>query len=484
MKADAVLCVFGWLLGGLSLAMFIPALGALIANDIEHAKVFFNSAAICGFFAGALVISLRGKEAELNKRGSLLLVVLAWTVLPIFAAVPIYYSGVVFSPGKALFEAVSGFTTSGATVLTHLDRQPAAILLWRAVLQWLGGLYTVIAASGIFVALGIGGLHLQYAAMPHGDGHTLFGRLRQAARALLSVYAALTMMCFLGLWGAGMPIFDAFCHALSTVSTGGFSTRDASIGAFKSPKIEAVAAIFMIVGAMNMALHWAAANGRWRGYRLDPEARYLGVAILVTVVILFLALTGNDYKEGVSIAHWALFNGVSFLTTTGYWTGNIAGAPLAVGLILVAAVLVGGAAGSTSGGFKGMRVGLVMKQGWLELARLISPNEVLRLRYGKVGVKDAQIAAVWAVFIGLTFMLAAGTLLIGLTGPNFEQSFAITAAAISNAGPAAGPFFSSAVTPYASLSETTRALAMIGMIVGRMGVLTFLTLLSPAFWRG
>ncbi|MDO9461180.1 MAG: potassium transporter TrkG [Alphaproteobacteria bacterium] len=484
MKADAVLCVFGWLLGGLSLSMLIPALGALIADDIEHARVFFNSAAVSGFFAGAMIISLRGKEIDLNKRGSLLLIVLIWTILPVFAAVPIYFSGVIFSPGKALFEAVSGFTTSGATVLTHLDRQPAAILLWRAILQWLGGLYTIIAASGIFVVLGIGGLQLQYAGMPHGDGQTLFGRLQQVARALLGIYSALTLLCFLGLWAAGMPIFDAFCHALSTVSTGGFSTRDASIGAFNSPRIEAVAAIFMILGAMNMALHWAAANGRWRGYRLDPEARYLGVAILVTVASVFLALYASDFDGGVRAAHWALFNGASFLTTTGYWTGNIAGAPLVVGLILIAAVLVGGATGSTSGGFKEMRVGLVVKQGWLELARLISPNEVLGLRYGKVRVKEAQIAAVWAVFIGFSFFLAMGTILISLTGPNFEQSFAIAAAAMSNSGPAAGLFFADPITPYASVSEATRGLAMVGMIVGRMEVLTLLTLLSPAFWRG
>lgn len=484
MKTDAVLCVFGWLLGGLSLSMFIPALGALIADDAENAMVFFNSAVISGFFAGAMIISLRSKERDLTKRGGLLLIVLVWTILPVFAAVPIYFSGVIFSPGKALFEAFSGFTTSGATVLTHLDRQPAAILLWRAMLQWLGGLYTIIAASGIFVVLGIGGLQLQYAAMPHGDGQTLFGRLRQVARALLGIYSALTVLCFLALWAAGMPIFDAFCHALSTISTGGFSTRDASIGAFNSPWIDAVAGIFMILGAMNMALHWAAANGRWRGYRLDPEARYLGIAILVTAASVFLALYANDYDGGVRAAHWALFNGVSFLTTTGYWTGNIAGAPLIVGLILITAVLVGGATGSTSGGFKEMRVSLVMKQGWLELARLLSPNEVLRLRYGKVGVKEAQIAAVWAVFIGLSFFLALGTLLIGLTGPNFEQSFAIAAAAISNSGPAAGLFFDGPVTPYASLSEMTRALAIIGMVVGRMEVLTLLTLLSPAFWRG
>ncbi len=484
MKADAVICVFGWLLAGMSLIMFIPALGALIADDIENARIFFNSAAVSGFFAGAMIISLRGKEVELTKRGSLLLIVLVWMVLPLFAAVPIYFSGAVFTPGKALFEAVSGFTTSGATVITRLDHQPAAILLWRALLQWLGGLYTIIAASGILAALGIGGLQLQYAAMPHGDGQTLFGRLRQVARALLGVYSALTILCFLGLWAAGMPIFDALCHAFSTISTGGFSTRDASIGAFNSPLVETVAAIFMILGAMNMALHWAAAHGRWRGYRLDPEARHLGIAILITALSIFAALQLSEYKAGVNAAHWALFNSASFLTTTGFWTGNIAGAPLIIGLMLMVTVLAGGATGSTSGGFKVMRIGLVMKQGWLELARLLSPNEVLLLRYGKAGVKDAQIAAVWTVFTVLTFLLAMGTLLIGLTGPNFEQSFAIAASAISNSGPAAGLFFGDTVTPYAGLPESTRGLAMIGMIFGRMEVLTVLTLLSPAFWRG
>lgn len=484
MKSDAVLCVFGWLLGGLSLSMFIPALGALIANDQENALVFFNSAVVCGFFAGAFIIGLRGKEEGLTKRGSLLLIMLVWTILPVFAAIPIYFSEVIFTPGKALFEAVSGLTTSGATVITHLDRQPAAILLWRAQMQWLGGLYTIIAASGIFVFLGIGGLQLQYASMPHGDGQTLFGRLRQVARALLGVYAALTLFCFLSFWAAGMPIFDAFCHALSTVSTGGFSTRDASIGAFKSPRIELVAVIFMILGAMNMALHWAAANGRWRGYRLDPEARYLGVALLVIVSGVFAVLLASRFDGGVSAVQWALFNGASFLTTTGFWTGTIAGAPLTAGLILLAAALLGGATGSTSGGFKEMRVGLVIKQGWLELARLTSPNEVLRLRYGKAGVKQSQIAAVWTVFIGFGFFLVLGALLIGLTGPNFEQSVAIAAAAISNSGPAAALFYADPVTPYATLPESTRVLAMIGMIAGRMEVLTLLTLLSPAYWRG
>lgn len=483
MKAGAALCVLGWILAGLALSMLIPAFTALLGGDPKNAKTFLNAAAISGFFAGALITGLRGKEAELNLRGALLLIFLVWTVLPFFAAAPIYYSGVSFSASKALFEAVSGLTTTGATVLTHLERKPEAILIWRALLQWHGGFFTIIAASSIFTALEIGGGQLQYASMPHGAGETLFGRIRQAVRPLLLIYSLLTLLCFLGLWAVGMPRFDAFCHALSAISTGGFSTRDGSIGAFNSPMAEMVLALFMLLGAMNMVLHWAAINGRWRGYSLDPEMRYLGIACLVAAMSVFIALLVTDYPEGRGAVRWAVFNSISFLTTSGFWTGNISGAPEIIGVFLCLAVLVGGATGSSSGGFKLMRVGLVVKQGWLELARLTDPRAILRLRYGGVRVSPSQIAGVWVVFTAFVFTLVLGVALISLTGPSFEQSVAIAAASIANAGPVAGFFSTDSVTPYARLPEEARALAMIGMIMGRMEVLTVLTLLSPAFWR-
>lgn len=463
--------------------MLVPAFTALMGGDTENAEIFLNAAAVGGFFAGAMIIGLRGKAAELNLRGALLLIFLVWTVLPFFAAAPVYYSGVSFSASKALFEAVSGLTTTGATVLTHLERKPASILVWRAMLQWQGGFFTIIAASSIFNALEIGGGQLQYAAMPHGAGETLFGRIRQAVRPLFLIYALLTLLCFLGLWAAGLPQFDAFCHALSAISTGGFSTRDGSIGAFNSPMAEMVMALFMLLGAMNMVLHWAAVNGRWRGYSLDPEMRYLGIACLAAAASVFIALLASDYQGGRGAVRWALFNSISFLTTSGFWTGNIAGAPAITGIFFCTAVLVGGATGSTSGGFKLLRVGLILKQGWLELARLTGPNAILRLRHGGARVSQSQIAGVWVVFTAFVFTLGLGVAAISLTGPDFEQSIAIAVASIANAGPVAGFFFTDPVTPYARLPEITRALAMIGMIMGRMEVLTVLTLLSPAFWR-
>lgn len=484
MKLGGVLYALGWMLALLTLLMFAPAITGLLTGDMDNALVFFNAGVLTTFFAGAMVFSLRGAEQRLNKRGGLLLIVLMWTVLPLFAAIPIYFSGVVFTPGKALFEAVSGLTTTGATVLGHLDRQPAAILLWRAILQWLGGLYTVVAATAIIVALGVGGMQLQYTALPHGAGQTLSGRLRQTGSVLLSVYTLLTVMCFVALWVAGLPMFDALCHALATVSTGGFSTRDGSLGEFNAPWAEFAAMIFMVLGAMNITLHWSAVNGRWRHYRLDPEVRYLSLTLLLVILCVSLALLASKPEFNAASLRWALFNSVSFSTNTGFWTGEIADAPGLAALVLLGALAIGGGAGSASGGFKLMRVGLVLKQGALEVSQLLYPSQILRLRYGKIPVNEDQIATVWVVFVLFCFLAVGMILLLSLTGPGFEQSMALAFTAISNCGQGAAMFFAETANPYIGLSDSSRTVAMLGMLMGRMEVLTVLTLLNPAFWRG
>ena len=485
MKVRPVFYVLGWLLVGLSLAMFVPGIVALSEADTENAYVFFSSAVLTTFFAGGLIISLRGYEAGLDKRGSLLLVVLIWAVLPLFAALPIFFSDVTGRSGvAALFEAVSGFTTSGITLLSDLETQPKAILVWRAVLQWLGGFYTIVAATGIFVALGIGGMQLQFTAMPHGDGETLFKRIRQAGRALLRVYALLTLLCFIALLAVGMTSFEAFCHALSTVSTGGFSTRDGSIGAFDSFLIELVVMIFMILGAINLALHWAAINGRWRSYSADPEARYF-LGCLVVLVILSCATIWALGEAGVSRqgARDAMFNAVSMLTTTGYWRGDIVNLPLVTALMLLAAMLVGGGTGSTTGGFKQMRLFLLFKQALNELHNLTQPSGVFRLRYAGMTVQAEQSNAIWSVFVLFAFVLTLLTVGLSISGVSFEQAVAMAISSLTNAGPAATMFFGDAQA-YSDASALTQFIAMAGMITGRMEVLTLVTLLNPEFWRG
>ena len=484
MRFGGVLYTLGWLLAGLTVLMFAPAITGLLSGDFDNALVFFNAGVLTTFFAGAMVFALRGAEQPLNTRNGLFLIVLMWVVLPLFAAIPLYFSGVVATPGQALFESVSGLTTTGATVLAHLDRQPAAILIWRAILQWLGGLYTVVSVTAILAALGIGGMQLQYATLPHGEGQTLFGRLRQTGSVLLSVYSLLTFMCFVALWLAGLPLFDALCHALSTVSTGGFSTRDGSLGAFNAPWAELAAMIFMVLGAMNITLHWSAVNGRWRHYRHDPEVRYLGMVLVLVVIGVTLALVVSKDDFSAADFRWALFNSVSFATNTGLWTGELADTPNLPALLLLGALAIGGASGSTTGGIKLMRIGLVFKQGWLEVAQLLYPNQILRLRYGKIPVNESQIAEVWAVFVLYCLLAATVILLFSLTGPDLEQSVALALASLSNCGPPVAMFFSGQLNPVPGLPESSQAISIIAMLMGRMGVLTALTLLNPAFWRG
>lgn len=485
MKVRPVFYVLGWLLVGLSLAMFLPGFVALSEGDSENVYVFFSSAVLTTFFAGGLIISLRGYEARLDKRSSLLLIVLIWTVLPLFAALPIFFSEVTGRSGvAALFEAVSGFTTSGMTLLTNLESQPKAILVWRAVLQWLGGFYTIVAATGIFVALGIGGMQLQFTAMPHGEGETLFKRIRQTGHALLRVYALLTLLCFVALIAAGMTSFDAFCHALSTISTGGFSTRDGSIGAFDNVLIELIIMIFMILGAINLALHWAAINGRWRSYAADPEVRYFLGCLAVLIILSGASIwVVGDLRLNWQTTRDTVFNSVSMLTTTGYWRGDIANLPLVTALMLLAAMLVGGGTGSTTGGFKQMRLFLLFKQALNELSNLTQPSGVFRLRYAGMTVKPEQSNAIWSVFVLFAFVLALLTVGLSISGVSFEQSVAMAISSLTNAGPTATMFFGDAQA-FSDAPDLTKFIAMAGMITGRMEVLTLVTLLNPEFWRG
>lgn len=485
MKVRPVFYVLGWLIVGLSLAMFLPGFVALSEGDTDNAYVFFSSAVLTTFFAGGLIISLRGYEEGLDKRGSLLLVVLIWTILPLFAALPIFFSEVTGRSGvAALFEAISGFTTSGVTLLSNLESQPKAILIWRAVLQWLGGFYTIVAATGIFVALGIGGMQLQFTAMPHGDGETLFKRISQAGRVLARVYALLTLLCFVALIAAGMTSFEAFCHALSTVSTGGFSTRDGSIGAFDSFLIELIIMVFMILGAINIALHWAAVNGRWRSYASDPEARYF-LGCLVVLIILTGATIWALGDAGLNreAVRDTVFNSVSMLTTTGYWRGDILNLPLVTALMLLAAMVVGGGTGSTTGGFKQMRLFLLFKQALNELYNLTQPSGVFRLRYAGMTVQPEQSNAIWSVFVLFAFVLALLTVGLSISGVSFEQAVAMAISSLTNAGPAASMFFGEAQA-FSDASALTKFITMAGMITGRMEVLTLVTLLNPEFWRG
>lgn len=485
MSYGSVLYYFGLLLVVLSGLATIPLGTALILGETEQIQGFLGTVIIAGFAGGAGFLGLQGEADRGKAREWFLLPVVAWAVLPAFAALPFYYGGITVSLTDAYFEAVSGLTTTGATVLHGLDQAPRSILLWRALLQWLGGLGTVVLAVTLLSLLGVGGMQVFRSSIPRGEGTSMFARMRQIGGHILPIYTALSVLCGLALWAGGMPLFDAVCHAMSTISTGGFSTRDGSIGAFDSPFLELVLMIFMIVGALNFTLHATLIGEGRRHYRRDPEARQFlvvaGLGAVALAVGTFFVLGGEGESPGLLPAlRSALFTSVSVLSTTGYLSTGQLPLPLMPALIVFALMMIGASTGSTGGGLKLMRFGLLVRQSRRELARLAHPHSVMRIRHGDRVVSDQVMGAIWAFFVLYMLCVAGVTVALCLTGVGFEPALTLAATALSNSGPAAA-----LVSPVevVALSDSAKWTLCLAMVVGRLEILTLLTLFNPAYWR-
>ncbi len=476
-----VLSIVGWLLLGWAAAMALPVLVAINYGEFGAAGAFLAAAALTAFVGGSLAMATRGVGRDVSRREAFLLAVIAWTLLPAFGAMPFVFTGAIPDPSDAYFEAISGLTTTGATVLVDPAAAPRSIVFWRALTQWIGGLGTIMLALAMLSLLGVGGMQLSRSAMPRGERDTLEVRLIEAGRSIWWIYALLTLACAVLLWVAGMPGFDALCYALSTLSTGGFSSGEASVSAFASPLVEAVLIVFMLAGALNFTLHWALFNRRLRPLREDPELRYLLAiaAVAAGAVFAALAAVGEGGVDGLRVA---LFNTVSVLTTTGFVAGDVAVWPTALPALFLALMMIGGSTGSTAGGLKLMRVALMMKEAWRELARLAYPHGVVRLHYARQPIPDAALWAVWSFIIVYLFCFVLVALALAGFGLDMRAALAASAAALGNAGPAittvAGPDF-----VYAALPVGAKWLLAAAMLLGRLELFTLLALLGSAFWR-
>ncbi len=489
MSYASILSVLGWAMCLFAGAMVLPTMVALGYGEANTAGKFFASARVTLFIGGALVIATRGTEKTVSRREGFVLAVLTWGALPVFGALPILFSGAAASAGDAYFEALSALTTTGASVLVGLDDLPRSILFWRAMMQWLGGLGAILLAVAIASLLDIGGLSLYRSAIPHGDRETLAGRLRQAVEQIWWIYACLTAACALALWIAGMPPFDAVSHAFATLSTGGFSTRDGSIGAFGEPIFEVILIVFMVVAALNFTLHWAAAHGRFRVYRYDPEFKYFLVLAVAAIALTTAALAAAAPSMPDAARH-GVFTVISVVTTSGFVSlpnaassAGFAGWPVMLSVLMLILMLVGGCTGSTAGGIKLMRMAILLKQGGGELYRLCYPHAVLRLRYGGVPIDTAALRGAWSFF--MVYILSFGTisLAIAASGVEFRTAVGAAAGAISNAGPAMAFVTGQGLGGYGALPDAAKWWVALGMLLGRVELFALLTLLNPAFWR-
>jgi trk system potassium uptake protein len=445
----------------------------------------FIQAGLTTLVVGAVSYLLtRRFKRELQPRDGFLLVALVWAVLPVFAALPFvqFLENTTFS--QAYFEAVSGLTTTGATVLSGLDNMPRSILIWRAFMQWLGGMGILILALAVLPLLGVGGMQVYRAEIPGPiKDDKLTPRIAETAKLLWSVYLFLSIACFFAYWGAGMNWFDALAHMGSTMALGGLSTHDASFGYFDNPMIELVAIIFMLIAGINFAMHFMALRAQSiRPYITCPQTKwFLLTAILGSLIVAaFLFLHGIYPTLGESVRH-AFFNVVSIATTTGYATQDYAAWPAFAPWFMLFLSAFATSSGSTGCGIKMIRLVLLVKQARRELIRIIHPRLISPVQIGENVVSNQVIFAVLAymLFYGATVMIMSFAML--LTGLDPITAVSAVLASVNNVGPGLGDVGPSLT--FGNLTTPQLWICSVTMLLGRLELLTLLVVLLPSFWK-
>lgn len=478
----------GWLLLICSAALAVISLVAVLIGEGDAARAFFGAGLMSAFAGGASVFSLRGLVRNPDRRELLLTLVLGWSVVPVFAGMPFLLSGAAGSFADAYFEAVSGLTTTGATLMRDLDALPRTMVLWRAVLQWFGGFATLAAVIAIFPILNIGGMVLFSNRLPHGEGESVTDRVRGVVLATWQVYVLLTLFCMMLLWITGVPFFDGICLAFSTISSGGFTPRGGSLEIYTSPWTRIVLIPFMIIAAVNFTLHRAFLGNRPMVYKRDPEVgRFLVVILLATLLFASsletgLGAGGGKFSLGEGLLT-GLFTAVSMVSTTGFVSSDTLTFPLTPALLIMPLILIGGCTGSTAGGLKLMRVWMLTQHGDREFWRLAHPHGVVNKLYSGIPVSDAAIVSVWAFFILFVLTLCGITLALTAIGLDLQSAVGAASAALSNTGPSLA-LMSPDLAGYWAIPELGRWILSFAMIMGRLEVLPFLVLLTPLFWRG
>ena len=475
-----VILVIGVFMAILGVSMLAPALVDFSLGNATW-PVFIGAAAVSITIGLGLWASARGTTSQLSARQAILMTVGSWASLAALGALPFYWSGVTASYTDAFFESMSGITTTGATVITGLDNLPTGILLWRAILQWLGGLGIIVMAVAVLPMLQIGGMQL-FKAEAFETPEKILPRATQISGSLTLVYAVLSAVCALLYASAGMGIADAVMHAMTTVATGGFSSKNFSIGAFGSAQIEMIAIVFMILGSLPFILFVQLSGGRIRPLLRDAQVRAFALTVTALVLTLwfYLALTGQ--QPGLSGLRRAAFNLVSIMTGTGYASGDYESWGLFSTALFFIVMFIGGCAGSTACGIKIFRFQVLFQELRQQTARLIFPNGIFVKQFNGRPISEGVSSAVMSFFFLYLASFIVLAIALSLTGLDPLTAFSGAATAISNVGPGLGPVIGPTGN-FSSLSDTAKWLLSAGMILGRLELFTVLVLLLPAFWR-
>lgn len=482
MSYSVIQRVLGLLLMVFSGTMLPPLVVSYFFDDGSH-MAFIGGFAITAAAGLVMWAPVRKTQRDLRLRDGFLVVAGFWIVLGLFGATPFLLSKQPeMSAIDAIFESMSGLTTTGATVLTGLDGLPAAILYYRQQLQWLGGMGIIVLAVAVLPMLGVGGMQLYRAETPGPVKDTkLTPRITETAKKLWYIYLSITVACTLAYMAAGMNAFDAIGHGFSTVAIGGFSTHDASLAYFESPLIEMIAVVFMFIAGVNFSLHFLFWNTKGlSNYFSDPEFKaYVTVLAALTVfVTIYLFQTGHVSSLNEAFTK-GIFQAVSIGTTTGFTTADYSEWPGSLPVALLLASFVGGCAGSTGGGMKVIRWLLIYRQGVREIRQLVHPSAMIPVKIGRTAVSERVIGAVWGFFAVYIVLFGVMMLVLLSTGLDQVTAFSAVAATLNNLGPGLGDVASN----FASLGVTAKAVSIAAMLLGRLEIFTLFVLFTPTFWR-
>ncbi len=476
-----VLFVVGILLTTLAAFMFVPALVDATAGNPDW-RVFLAAAFFTLFIGVTLVLMNRTGPIKMNVRQTFLLTTLAWLVTAAFAALPFAFSELELDYTDAFFESMSGLTTTGSTVIVGLDTAPPGILMWRALLQWQGGIGIIVMAIAVLPVLGVGGMQL-FRTEASDFTEKVLPRATQISAVIGLIYLTLTAAAATAYWLAGMTPFEAICHAMTTIATAGFSTSDASIGHFQSPAIEWIATAFMVIGSLPFILYFQLISGSpWRLWRDTQVRAFLAVTgIAVLTIVIWLWRTGDESFEA-TVRH-AAFNTVSVLTGTGYSSANYAAWGEFAVAVLLMLMFIGGCTGSTTGGIKIFRFQALHATAMVQIRQLLQPHGVFVAHYNRKPIPDSVAQAVMGFFILFAFVFMVVALALSSLGLDFMTSVSGAATALANVGPGLGPVIGPNGT-FAPLPDTAKWVLSAAMLLGRLELFTVFVLFSRRFWRG
>lgn len=459
--------------------MLLPILVSFIYGEDDLIPLIIS--AVIAAITGLLLFFTFRIQYELRIRDGFVLVTFTWVAFALLGALPFFISGYMPSYTDAFFETMSGFTTTGASILTDIEVLPHGLLFWRSFTHWLGGMGIILLSLAILPFLGVGGMQLYKAEVPGPEHDKLKPRIKDTAKILWEVYILISLVEIIMLYFAGMNLFDAICHTFGTMATGGFSTKNASIGHYNNPFIDYIIIFFMLIAGINFSLHYRAIRGGLGIYRKDPETRFfaflIGIGSLIIIGDLYISYN-YDFFEGIQKG---LFQTVSIITTTGYGTDDYEKWGSSSQIILLLFMFIGGCAGSTGGAMKIMRSLVVMKFAINEIKLLIHPNAVLPIRIGKRTIPREIVGNITGFFLIYMGIFVIGVLLMSLLGLDIISSLGAVAASIGNIGPGLG-----SVGPtdnYAHIPMAGKWILSFLMLVGRLEIYPVIIFITSSFWK-